>query len=411
MKQWWAAWIGNAGSLFLAVILAFAVWVNAVTTEDPDEVHALDVPVPIQVIGLGTGLIATGNDINSVRVTLRAPHSIWSRLQAGGVQVQADLTGKSGGEYDVTLNAIVTDHPVRVEKIEPASVTLSVERLATRTISVRAELSGNLAIGFATGITSLVPNKVMVTGPASFVDRVVEVVAPMSVTGLRSDATGTAQLVALDSTGLTVSKISIQPASVIVTIPIAQVGGYRDFIVKAVIIGAVQNGFRLTGMTVTPSVATLFSSNPSTLLGMPGYVETEPLDITGAKADIVRALNLKLPAGVTVVGSSGVEVQVSISAIEDSITLTRQIAYRGLAAGLSAPKISPSTVDVIVTGPLNVLKNLKPGDVEVVLDLAGYGPGTYKLTPAVHILIENLREESFSPAQVEVVISRGSIAP
>jgi YbbR domain-containing protein len=410
MKRGWAAWAGNAGSLALAFVLAFAVWVNAVTTEDPDEVHTLTIPAPVQVTNLPDGLVANGNDQTSVQVTIRAPRSVWARLQPDQVFIEADLTGKQIGEYVVPLAAVVSERPVRVEKLEPASLTLTVERLETRTISARAELSGNLAVGFIIGTTLLSPAKVVVSGPASLVDRVAEVVAPMSVTGLRSDASGSSLLVALDSNGQTVLGVTIQPASAVVTIPISQQGGYRDFVVKAVIIGAVQNGFRLTGMTVNPSVVTLFSSNPSVLLGMPGYVETEPLDITGAKVDIVRALSLKLPAGVTVVGNSGVEVQVSISAIEDSLTLTRPIAYQGLNAGLSV-KISPATVDVIVAGPLDILRNLKPGDVEVVLRLAGFGPGIYKLAPTVNIMIENIRAESFSPAQVEVSIFRGSNPP
>jgi YbbR domain-containing protein len=410
MKHWWTGWVGNIGSLLLAIVLAFAVWVNAVATEDPDEVHTIEVPAPVQVVGLGAGLVATGNDQSPVLVTIRAPRSVWSMLDSGQIQVVADLKGKVPGEYKIPLTAVLKARPARVDSLEPNTISVVVEPREERTVSVRAELSGNLAVGFATGITIISPDKATVSGPASLVDRVVAIVAPMSVTGLRSDATGTARLIALDSAGQTVSGLTIQPVSATVTIPIAQQGGYRDFVVKAVIIGAVQNGFRLTGMTVNPSVVTLFSSDPSTLLGMPGYVETEPLDITGAKADILRALSLKLPAGVTVVGSSTVEVQVSISAIEDSITLTRPIAYEGLGAGLSV-KISPATIDVIVTGPLVILRNLKSGDVEVILNLSGYVPGTYKLTPTVHILIGELKEESFSPSQVEVVITRGSITP
>jgi YbbR domain-containing protein len=406
MSARWAAWVGNIGSLALAIVLALAVWVNATAAEDPDEVHSLEIPAPVTIRGLSAGLVATGGEHTSVRVTLRAPRSLWPGLQAGQVLVEADLSGKEEGAYTVPLTAIVEQHPVRIEKLEPDLLSLSVERLETRSLSVRAELSGQLAVGFSAGTPVLVPAHVTLSGPASFVDRVVDVVAPMSVTGLRSDASGTTQLVALDSTGQIVPSVKIQPESGMVFLPIAQQGGYRDFVVKAVIVGAVQNGFRLTGLAVTPSVVTLFSTDPSIVLGMAGYVETEPLDITGAKEDVVRRLSLKLPAGVTVVGDSTLEVNVSISAIEDSQKLTRKVSTKGLVAGLTVVSISPAMVDVIVAGPLDDLRKLQPSEVEVMLDLSGYGPGTYTLAPTVRIQRDNLREVSVSPIQVEIVLAR-----
>jgi YbbR domain-containing protein len=408
VKQRIASVLGNIGSLVLAFVLALAVWVNAVSIDDPDEVHTLTVPAPILISGLSADRVSIGGDQASVQVTIRAPRSVWSRLQPGRVQVEADLSGKGIGTFTVPLVAIIAERPARVDKIEPADIQLSVEQLETRTLPVRVELSGQLAVGFAAGTPTVLPLQAVISGPASLVDRVVEVVAPMSITGLRSDATGTSKLVALDSDGRTVNGISIQPVATVVTVPIAQQGGYRDLVVKAVVIGAVQSGFRLTGLTVTPSVVSLFSTDPAVVLGMPGYVETEPLDITGAKDDIVRVLALKLPAGVSVVGNPGVEVRVSISAIEDSQTVTRKIQPQGLGAGLAVVTISPANADVIITGPLDDLRNLKPADIQVVLDLTGLGPGTYKLAPTVHITGNNLRVMTVSPAQVEVVIARAA---
>jgi YbbR domain-containing protein len=406
VKQRIASLLGNIGSLALAIVISLAVWVNAVSTDDPDEVHTLTIPAPVAITGLTADRVALGGEQTSVQVTIRAPRSVWSRLQAGQVTVEADLQGKGIGTFVVPLTAVVAEHPVRVDKLDPESIQVSVEQLETRTLSVRVELSGQLAVGFAAGTPTVSPLKVVVSGPASLVDRVVEVVAPMSITGLRSDASGTAKLVALDSDGRPVTGVQLQPVATVVTVPIAQQGGYRDLVVKAVVIGAVQNGFRLTGLTVTPSVVSLFSTDPAIVLGMPGYVETEPLDITGAKDDIVRTLALKLPPGVSVVGDPGVEVRVSISAIEGSQTVTRKIEFQGLTAGLTVTAISPVNVDVIITGPLEDLRTLKPGDVQVVLNLTGLGPGTYKLTPVVHITGNNLRVMTVSPAQVEVVIAR-----
>jgi YbbR domain-containing protein len=406
MKQRLVSLLGNFGSLALAIVLSLAVWVNAVSTDDPDEVHTLTIPGPVLISGLRADQVSLGGEQTTVQVTIRAPRSVWTHLQVGEIQVMADVSAKGNGEFLVPLTAVISEHPVRVDSMEPAVIPVTVEPLKTRKLAVRIALSGQLAVGFAAGVPTLQTTSAVISGPASLVDQVAEVVAPMSITGLRSDASGTSKLVALDSGGRPVSGVTIQPVAATVMVPIAQQGGYRDLVVKAVVIGAVQNGFRLTGLTVTPSIISLFSSDPSIVLGMPGYVETEPLDITGAKADIVRSLSLRLPLGVSVVGNPGVEVRVSISAIEGSQTVTRKIEYQGVTSGLTVGAISPASVDVIITGPLDDLKNLKPGDVQVMLDLTALGPGTYKLTPVAHVSGNNLRVTTVSPAQVEVVLVR-----
>jgi YbbR domain-containing protein len=110
-----------------------------------------------------------------------------------------------------------------------------------------------------------------------------------------------------------------------------------------------------------------------------------------------------LPAGVQVVGDPKIVVQVSIAAIEDSITLSRLIRFQGLARGLTATS-SPNSVDIIISGPAPIIWSLRPSDVDVFLDLAGLAPGTYKLKPEVKLLDPVLQVVTISPEQVEVVI-------
>ena len=66
---------------------------------------------------------------------------------------------------------------------------------------------------------------------------------------------------------------------------------------------------------------TVFSTNPSLVDKLPGFVETSPLDLTGVKDDLEVRLSLNLPNGVEVVGDQTVLVQVGVAAIEGSVTL------------------------------------------------------------------------------------------
>jgi len=155
---------------------------------------------------------------------------------------------------------------------------------------------------------------------------------------------------------------------------------------------------------------TVFSEDPRLVEQLPGYVETSPLDLNGAKDDIDVFLPLNLPAGVTVVGSEGapgdqfVEVQVNIAAIEGSLTMEGiSVDVTGLSEGLRA-SVSPETVTVILSGPLPVLDQLSPQSIRVTVDVTGQKAGTYQMAPHVELLDGQLNVESVLPSTVEVTV-------
>jgi hypothetical protein len=215
-------------------------------------------------------------------------------------------------------------------------------------------------------------------------------------------------LVALDENGNPVNGVTISPSQVNVSMGVFQRGGYRNVVVKVSISGQVASGYRVTNISVFPPAVTVFSENPQSVLDLPGYVETIPLDLSGARDDLDVNLPLDLPPGVTIVGQDGaeqaqlVEVQVSIAAIEGSLTLEgKQVEVVGLEEGLRA-EVSPETVVVIISGPLPLLDLLTSQDVRVVVDMAGEGVGTYQQTPQVVIDGTDFQVESILPSTVEV---------
>jgi YbbR domain-containing protein len=66
--------------------------------------------------------------------------------------------------------------------------------------------------------------------------------------------------------------------------------------------------------------------------------------------------------------------------------------------------ISPAQVDVLITGPLPLLNNLKPGGIRVSIDLTGLDLGTHQVTPVVDLLPSQVKVASINPVNVEVTI-------
>jgi YbbR domain-containing protein len=397
----------NLSTLIIAFVLALAVWVSAVTAADPDEVRAYPQPVKLEIIGQDPGLVIVGTLPKEITITLRAPHSIWNELATSDGQVRAilDLSGLVAGKHNVSVQIQVKVRPVRVVSYSPNTLGFALEPLATKTISIQLAVRGEPAIGYQAGAAVLDPEQIVISGPQSQIERVARIQADLSIAGVRQDIQSILPLHVLDANGQVINELVINPGTVQVGLPITLQGGYRDIAVKVAVRGQIAGGYRLTNISVFPPVLTVYSGNPAIVNDLPGFVETEPLNLNGESQNIDTRLKLTLPAGVSVVGEQTVHVQVGVAAIEGSLSLSGiPIDVIGLAPGLQA-HISPTLVDVILTGPLPVLDKLTPDDVKFVVDLTGLESGTHQATPQPQIQIADIRVQSLNPGTIEVIIS------
>ncbi len=409
----WRWWKRNFSTLLMSFLLAVAVWVSAVLSEDPNEVRVYPRPVAVSVVGLGKGLMTVDGLPASVRVTLRAPRSVWASLEGDptGVQAFVNLSGLTPGVYAVPVQVRVAAQPVEVVGVTPARLQITLDRRLTREVPVRVDLRGEVAVGYYASAPVVHPAAVEVSGPALAVQKVTAVRGQVSIEGVRETFKREIALTPVDADGRQVAGVTVQPSRAMVTVAVRQLGGYRDVAVKVRLVGQVANGYRITNVTVSPPVVTVFSQQPQKVRNLPGFVETEALDISGATDDIDARLKLVLPEGISLVGEDTVLVQVNVAAIETSVTMSLPVEVTGLSADLEVKEISPKLVDVILSGPLPVLEGLQPSAVRVAIDASGLTAGTYQLKPTVEVLKDKVKVESFLPVTVEVTLQPVTTKP
>jgi YbbR domain-containing protein len=400
----------NFRTFILALALALVVWVSAVTAADPDEVHDYPRAIPLEIIGQDPGLVIVGSVPTQVTISLRAPRTIWNQLNTGSDQVRAilNLAGLQAGDHQVEIQPQVSLRPVRVVSVTPANLQIKLEPLATVSLPIRLSLRGEPAIGYEAGTASMDITEAVLSGPQSQIKKVTLVQADLSISGLRQDVQSTLPVRVLDAGGKVVTGLTVNPENIQVSLPITQQGGYRDIAVKVNVRGQQAGGYRVTNISVFPPVLTVYSKNPAVVNDLPGYIETEALNLNGESQNVDTRLKLTLPTGVTIVGDQTVQVQVGIAPIEGSLSLTGiPVEVIGLAPGLTA-HISPGLVDVILTGPLPILDKLTPADIKFVVDLTGLEKGIHQATPQLQILITDIRVQSINPGTIEVTIVPGS---
>jgi YbbR domain-containing protein len=394
----------NLGSPVLAFVMAVMVWASAVNAADPAQERLFPAPIDIDFSALSSDLVIVGQVATQGQVTVRAPRSVWDQLTSQDIHLEADLGNLGAGQHQVTLTSRVDLRPARVTSVEPRNLVLTLELVAARNVPVQVRTLGTPAVGYQVETPTVTPDQATVIGPASAVLQVAQVLAEINLTGQRQDLTQTVRLLPVDPSGQSVAGVRVDPETASVVAPVEQMGGYRDVAVKVVIEGQVEPGYWVTRITVSPPILTVYSADAEAVVILPGFVETEPLVLTGASSDIEVRLGLDLPEGVSPVGEQTVLVQVGVAAIESSLTITRSLDIQGLGHGLYATP-SPDTVSVILTGPLPVLERLSLEDVRVILDLLDLGIGTHQVTPQVIVLPSGVTAQAVLPATVEVTIT------
>jgi YbbR domain-containing protein len=394
-------------TLLFALVLAIAVWVTSVTQADPNREQIYPRPVPVQVIGQDPGTVLTSETPKQVIITINAPLlSVWTRLNNEDNLVTAtiDLSGLSAGTHSVRVEPAVNVRPSEIISVSPQSINITLERLVSKSLSVHLVTLGEPAIGFQAGTPTLSATSVTVSGPESQTTRVQEIRATLDLSQVHESIARTINLQPLDSGENVVTGVTLSPDKVDIQLPITQRYGFRTVSVKVVVTGQVASGYRVTNISVFPLAVTVSSTDPQRVNDLPGFVETDPVNIDSAKNDLDVRVLLNLPDGVKVEGDQYVLVQVGITSIDSNVTINSlAVEASGLAPGLSAV-FSPNSVDIILSGPLPVLDTLTGGDLHVLVDLTDKGPGTYQVTPTIQLANTDLRVVSILPATLEVTI-------
>jgi len=397
-------WVGgNLPLMVLALILALLAWFVAVEEGDPTLEERYPQSIQVTPSEPPEGMVIVGKFDERVQVTIRAPESVLKTVVVDDFTVTVDLTGLDAGVHEVPVQVMLDKHPLWVILVEPEYVTLELEPRAEISVLVRVQIEGEPTLGYLMRAPTMIPRQVTVSGPSTYVTRVVEAVALISVQDADADIIEDELPLQLqDDAGQPVPYVTFTPEVVNVRIPIELSGYYRPLAAKAILEGQIAPGYRITDISVEPPTVTVFGA-PDIIAALPGYIETGPIDVEGAQADVIERPALNVPPDVAVVlGQQPVEVRVSIEAIQSSLTVEITPEIQGLGPGITTT-VSPETVEVILSGPLPLLETLEAGDVRVVLDLFGLPLGTHQIEPQV-MVPEGMTAQSVLPATVQADI-------
>ncbi len=386
----------------ISLVAAVALWVAVTGAENPQRVATFGGAIEVRPVNVAEGLAVKSIREPAISLTLSASADVLARLTIGDFRAEVDLSGvRAPTSEQVVIARVVSKRQVENVAVSPSIVTVELEPAISRQVPVRPNLVGSPPQGYQVGPIEPSPGSVRVSGAASLVPFIDAAVADINLTGLRVTTTQQITLISRDSRGADIKGVRLDPPQAEFKVGIIQQEVTLTLTVAPVVTGGVADGYNLVAVTSDPPAIAV--SGALDLLQAQSFIGTDPIDASGLRADTVRTVRLKLPAGLQATRES-VSVRLRVTPAPGEITLTVTPQLTGLAEGLKATLQTPS-LTLRLSGDLPALRAMSPGSVRAVINAGGLEEGVHVLPPTV-TTPEGVQVAGLDPGQLVVVLRR-----
>ncbi|MDP9253102.1 MAG: CdaR family protein [Chloroflexota bacterium] len=388
----------------VAVVIAVVFWVAITQNAAPRLVTvAFDGRIPVErPDNVPAGYVLRGQ-LGDVGVTLRGPSGIADRVALSDLRATLDVKTLTLGQaepQDARVTVTVAKEGVEVVDVVPATVSVRLERVTSRSVPVLPRFANSPPSGARAGDAAVSPTEVRVTGPESDVARIVSVLATVGFGDAQTDIETSAPAIPVDAAGLPIDGLQVDPGVVVVKVPVLPIATTRTVPVVFTLRGVVAPGYWVVGVAMDPFAVTV--RGDETVLSTLDRIETLPVDVGDLSATKTLTVKLSLPTGVTLLRPTDVNVTVTVRPLAGTRVFSSAVLVLGLSPNQTA-ELDLANVAVLIAGPVPTLANLPPEQVIATVDAGGRGPGSYTLDVTVRAPA-GVSVQTVQPTRVTVTI-------
>jgi YbbR domain-containing protein len=358
--------------------------------------------VNIQPYGLdGRNYVLLGLEPKTVKLKVRGTRSDLLAAKTSDYRIQVDLRTVGEGKHTLNLDENLP-RGIQLVDITPATVTVNIEALQIKEFEVNILTEGNPAKGYKVGTPIIIPsNRVHVTLPKNELTQVKRVGASIQINGEKATLKSkSVKLAAYDQEGRVIENAIIDPAVVEVELPITN--PFKTVPLQFKMLGHMPTGLSIASFKADVEQVTVYG--PQEALDKIDFIEVDVQQDNLKNSGIVT-VPLKFAAPIIEISPKQININIEVLLSGTRLLEGLPITWSGLADGLTAKIIDPSTgkADITISGAPAILNRLKPGDVDVVADLTGRGPGTY--TIPLFVNLERFMEQAGGTSSITVEIT------
>jgi YbbR domain-containing protein len=189
---------GNLGLKLLSLAIAVALYLT-IANQPVTEVGLV---IPLEYRNLPPGLEITSEQLAQVHVRVRGPADLVDRVSRTDITAYLDLHNATAGVHTFDLDrsgSVHAPYGLGVVDVWPAQVQLDLEKKISRELPVQVRLSGHVADAYMVAAVHVFPQKLLVVGPASRVEKMNTLLTdPIDLSGLTRTTTLVTQVYVTD---------------------------------------------------------------------------------------------------------------------------------------------------------------------------------------------------------------------
>jgi YbbR domain-containing protein len=147
--------------------------------------NEIEILIPVDLYRLPAGLTVVGSAPKEIELRVKGPPAVLEDLKRNAPRYNLDLAGVAVGSESIAVNPDLIQMPAeaRITRVNPAYLTVKVERLLKKRVPVKVAVSGEPEGGYL--ITDMLarPSTILICGPETAVGLVDEIFTkPIDVT-------------------------------------------------------------------------------------------------------------------------------------------------------------------------------------------------------------------------------------
>ncbi|HBG81354.1 TPA: hypothetical protein DDW69_00755 [candidate division CPR2 bacterium] len=381
----------NFFAKFMSLVLAFCFWIFVTAVDMRLGFFPKDVSVDVKNIQTG---LAVAEDPGNVKIKIKAPMSVYSKLNSDNFDVFVDASAiKSGGAEHVDIKVISKDPSVQILGTEPQNVLLKLEDEETKKIPIVLKTKGDPSGDYRSGEGEVKTKDVEVLGAPSKIKQINEVAAFVELKGNeKGNIDGEVPVIAFDETDNPIRFLKFNPEKTPVYLPILPKVESKTVGIKVKLKGETAKGYWVNKVRIDPPIVAIKGELEK--IKNIEFVETAEIDLANSNKNIMDRVKLTLPDKVTLVENlDKVSVQIFVADLDSAKTVTPSINFKKANPKLKAEILTMTAVTL--TGSQASLTPITSENVILNIDLSSYQvAGEHKIQVSKDMVIK--------PGDVEV---------